>query len=78
MSVRSFVDSNIWLYAFMDQGEHKREQALKYYQIPVSLLARKLLMKSAQTLFAKRIIPKLKYNKPLVTLKIDMKLFQLI
>lgn len=29
MSVKSFVDSNIWLYAFMDQGEEKREKALE-------------------------------------------------
>ena len=28
MIVKSFVDSNIWLYAFMDQSEEKRIKAL--------------------------------------------------
>jgi len=28
MIVKRFVDSNIWLYAFMDQNEEKREKAL--------------------------------------------------
>ncbi len=43
MSDRCFADSNIWLYHFMEQGETKKEKALKVLTNPNIIISTQVL-----------------------------------
>ncbi|NOV31614.1 PIN domain-containing protein [Methylomonas sp. ZR1] len=53
MSVNCFVDSNVWLYAFMDESSPKHQQALKVIAQPGVMLSTQVVNEICNNLLRK-------------------------